>query len=444
MELQALKTLLQNSGVVGAGGAGFPTYAKLDPRADTVLLNCAECEPLLTLHRQLLARRAPEILSAFAAVAETLGAKQAIVCVKAEYQATVEAVRQVLPAYPAMRLAELASVYPTGDEVVLIYEATGRVVRPGGLPIEQGVVVFNVETMFNIHRALESGAPVVDKLVTVAGAVKSPVTVRVPIGTPIGELLAMAGGAAIANPALLVGGPMMGNLGSEAQPVTKTTNAVLVLPPDHSLVLARTASASISLKRAASVCCQCQSCTDLCPRNALGHPIQPHLFMRAAANNDFRDANVFLDTMFCCGCGICELYACPQSLAPRTLITIYKNGLRQAGIKPPQDAAFGPVKEERPFRRVPEPRLAARTGLAPYEHPAPLDAALRPVKRVTVRFSQHIGSPAQPVVAVGEDVARGQVIGAPGKGLSVAIHAPICGRVVACNPQFAILERKEE
>lgn len=440
MELDELKNLLQNCGVVGAGGAGFPSYGKLSPKADTVLLNCAECEPLLKLHQQLLEKHAPEILSALDTVAKTIGAKRVFVCAKAEYKHTADALHQAAPAYPEMRVSLLDSIYPTGDEVVLIYEVTGRVVRPGGLPIEAGVVVFNVETMYNIYRALNGARPVTDKLVTVTGAVKSPITVRVPIGTAIEELIAMAGGATVPEPAYLIGGPMMGNLGSDKQPVTKTTNAVLVLPADHQLVLSRTASASIELKRAASACCQCQCCTDLCPRHALGHPIQPHLFMRAAANGDFREVNVFVDTLFCSGCGVCELYACPQSLSPRTLITNYKNGLRKAGVKPPQDAPQEPVQPMRAYRTVPEKRLSARVGLAKYEVDAPLDETLRRPERVKILFSQHIGAPAKPVVEKGARVHRGDLIAAPAQGLSVGIHASICGSVLEINDHFAILQ----
>ena len=269
---------------------------------------------------------------------------------------------------------------------MLIYEVTGRVVRPGGLPIEAGVVVFNVETMYNIYRATQLGAPVTDKLVTVTGEVNRPVTVRVPIGTSIEDVVAMAGGAKINNPEYLIGGPMMGNLGSPKQPVTKTTNAVLVLPAEQQLVLNRTANTSIELKRAASACCQCESCTDMCPRHLLGHPIQPHLFMRAAANNDFRDKNVFLNTMYCSGCGVCELYACPQSLSPRTLITNYKNGLRKAGVPVPKDAEAAPVVHLRSFHTVPKKRLQARVGLTKYDSEAPLDDLLRKVKRVKILF----------------------------------------------------------
>ena len=440
MQLEELKARLQSCGVVGAGGAGFPTYGKLSEKADVILLNCAECEPLLKLHQQLLERHTPEILSALDTVAKALDVREVRVCVKAEYEHTVEAVEQCLPSYPGMALTLLDSVYPMGDEVVLIYEATGRVVRPGGLPIEEGVVVFNVETMYNVYRAVTEERPVTDKLVTVTCAVKDPITVRVPIGASIGDVVAMAGGATVPDPAYLIGGPMMGNVGSAAQSVTKTTNAVLVLPRDHQLVHSRSSNPSIDLKRAASACCQCQSCTDLCPRHALGHPIEPHLFMRAAANQDFRDANVFVDTMFCCGCGVCELYACPQSLSPRTLITNYKNGLRKAGVAVPKDVTADGVESLREYRKVPEKRLAARVGLAQYESPAPLDDTLRRVDRVTVLFSQHIGAPAVPVVKKGQQVSPGEVLAQPGKGLSVAIHASVSGRVLEVNERCAVLQ----
>lgn len=443
MELETLRVLLQRSGVVGAGGAGFPTYGKLTDKADTVLLNCAECEPLLKLHQQLLAQHAPEILSALQMVAQAMGAQHVYVCAKSEYKSTTQALHESMGAYPDMRLELLDSIYPTGDEVILIYEVTGRVVRPGGLPLEVGVVVFNVETMYNIFCAVEQDAPVVSKLVTVTGEVETPITVRVPLGVALEEVVAMAGKTKLADPAYLVGGPMMGTLGNPKQPVTKTTNAILVLPQTHLLVLNRTSSASIGLKRAASACCQCESCTDMCPRHLLGHPIKPHLFMRAAANQDFRDINIFLDTMYCSGCGVCELYACPQSLSPRTLITTYKTNLRAKGIPVPKDAQGGEVAHRRAFRTIPEKRLQARVGLTQYDVPAPLDNRVRLAERVKVLMRQHIGAPAVPIVQKGAIVQCGEMIAQPGKGLSVAIHAPITGAVLEVNEGFIRIEAKE-
>lgn len=433
MEIQALKQILRESGVVGAGGAGFPTYAKLDERAEVILMNCAECEPLLTLHRQLLERRAEEILRTFDGIAETVGAKEAIIGIKREYQAALQAVDRYIDAYPRMRVQLFDGVYPMGDEVVLIYEATGRVIRPGGLPIEEGVAVFNVETVYNVFRATEQGIPVLDKLVTVVGEVERPVTVRVPIGARVGDVAACGGAITAKEPAYLIGGPMMGNLGDEETVVTRTTNAIIVLEQSHTLIRRRNRNAAIDLKRAASSCCQCETCTSLCPRHALGHPIEPHRFMRSAANRDFQDTSVFLNTFFCSSCGLCENFSCPQGLSPRSLIADYKQGLKKAGVKPPADVVPAPVKESRKYRLAPEERLAARLGLTKYETEAPLKEDWRGqgrIRKVRIPLLQHIGAPAVAIVEKGEAVRAGQCIAKPGQGLSVGIHASVNGRVL--------------
>lgn len=433
MTAEQLSRILKENGIVGAGGAGFPTYAKIDQRAETILLNCAECEPLLRLHRQLLCLHTQQILDAFAQIAATVGAKEAIIGVKAEYQETVEALKQYVPRYPNMRIHLLQSAYPMGDEVVLIYEATGKVISPGGLPIEAGVAVFNVETVYNVSRALNGGHPVTDKLVSVVGEVKKPRTVRVPLGLSLGETVTLAGGEkeefAPEELAYLVGGPMMGRLGSRQDAVTKTTNAILVLPKGHPLIQKRLMPASVGMKRAASACCQCETCTDLCPRHNLGHPIEPHRFMRAMSSHDSRDTAAYQNLFFCSGCGVCELFACPQGLSPRTLIAECKDGLKKAGLKAPSGVVPSPVTEAREFRKVPEMRLTARLGLSAYESKALLDDNVQQAKRVKEPLSQHIGAPALCIVSRGERVEAGQVIAQAAQGLSVPIHASISGVV---------------
>ncbi|NCB92286.1 MAG: NADH-quinone oxidoreductase subunit J [Clostridia bacterium] len=442
MDIKELQKIIQENGVVGAGGAGFPTYVKIDERANTILLNCAECEPLLKLHRQLLEKHAYEIMKTFHVIAETVGAKEAIIGVKKSYKDTVNALNQYVEEFPEMRLALLDEVYPMGDEIVLIYEATGRVVRPGGLPIEEGVAVFNVETVYNIYRAVEKKHPVTDKLVSVVAEVEHPVTVRVPIGTSLQEVVAMAGKTTVKDAVYFVGGPMMGNIGTKNQPVTKTTNAVLVLPEDHMIVQKKMRKPSIDMKRAASICCQCRTCTDLCPRHNLGHPIDPALFMRAAANQDFQDLNPYLNANFCSSCGICEMYACPQSLAPRSLLADMKVGLKKAGVKPPQGVVPVPVKESREYRKVPEERLMARLALTKYDKEAPIDDTVAEVKKVSINLSQHIGAPAQPIVTIGDKVVIGQMIAKPAQGLSVAIHASIAGMVTDVTDRAIVIEAK--
>ena len=151
MEIKELQDIIQQNGVVGAGGAGFPTYMKLTDKANTILMNCAECEPLLKLHRQLLEKHAYEIMKTFHMIQETVGASEAIIGIKKSYVQTIHALNQHIEEFPRVKIHLLDEVYPMGDEVVLIYETTGKVVRPGGLPIESGVAVFNVETVYNVY-----------------------------------------------------------------------------------------------------------------------------------------------------------------------------------------------------------------------------------------------------------------------------------------------------
>lgn len=441
MEIKELSNILQQNGIVGAGGAGFPTYAKLDERAETIILNCAECEPLLRLHRQLLEKHAREIVETFHMIGQTVGAKDIIIGIKKAYKKTIEALNECIGDYEGVRLGLLDEVYPAGDEVVLIYEVTGKVVRPGGLPIESGVAVFNVETVYNVYRAMKHNTPVVDKLVSVVAEVNNPITVRVPIGCTIEEVVAMAGGVTTPNAVYFIGGPMMGNIGTGAQAVTKTTNAVLVLPENHLIIQKKKSKASIDLKRAAASCCQCTMCTDLCPRHLLGHPIEPHKFMQAATCKDMQKTEIFINTMFCCSCGLCELYSCMQGLSPRSLMAEYKVGLRANGIKPPQGVEAKAVGPEREYRKVPMERLMARLDLTKYDREAPLDDDVVDMKRVKIMLSQHIGAPASAVVKSGDKVEIGQVIAEPGKGLSVAIHASISGTVTEVNDKYVIIEK---
>ncbi len=440
MEIKELSRIIKDNGVVGAGGAGFPTYVKIDERANTIIMNCAECEPLLKLHRQLLQLYAKEILETFSLIADTVGAAEAIIGIKAEYKQAIEALHQYIELYPNVRLHLLQGVYPMGDEVILIYEATGKVIRPGGLPIEAGIAVFNVETVYNIYRGLQNGEPVVDKVVSVVGEVENPITVRVPLGCSIEEVVSTAGKLTTEHPVYMLGGPMMGKICSRYDTVTKTTNAILVLPENHLIVQKKNRTASIDMKRAASACCQCQMCTDLCPRHALGHPIEPHKFMRSAANKDFQDANVFINTLFCSSCGLCEMYACPQGLSPRTLMDEYKTGLRKAGVKIAKDSETTTIKESREYRKTPEERLTARLGLSRYDKPAPLYDNVVSVLKVKELLSQHIGLPAKALVKAGDMVYRGQVIGRETEGISVPVHASVSGRVTDVTERYIMIE----
>ena len=438
MLIDELKEIARQNGIVGAGGAGFPAYAKMTDAADTVILNCAECEPLLQLHKQLLAGHAEEIIRMLDEVRETLGAKEAVVGIKSEHKHTIHILEEVLRDYPKVRICALKAAYPMGDEVILIYEATGRVIKPGGLPIDERVVVYNTETMYNLYRAVHLKMPVTDKLISIVGEVEHPLTVSVPLGITVKDAVSLAGRITTANPAYLMGGPMMGRLGTENTIITKTTNAIIILPENHKVIMRMNKNLEIERKRAASSCCQCRTCTEMCPRHALGHPIEPHRIMRAVANHDTEDLSVYTNTAYCSSCGLCENYACPQGLSPRSVIAEFKNGLRAAGIRT-EKREPGKVAADREWKKAPVSRLKARLGLSAYDVPAPLTEEEVPAKRVRILTSQHIGAPARPVVQENDTVKKGQKLAEAAEGLSVAIHSSIDGVVEQVSEKEIII-----
>ena len=435
MELNELKNLLRESGVVGAGGAGFQSYAKLSDKADTIILNCAECEPLLKVHRQVLEECTYEVLSAMDKIVKASGAENGIIAIKAHYKAAIKAIENEISEFPEIKIHLLESVYPAGDEIILIKEVTGKTVDPGKLPLSVGVVVCNVESVYNIYRAM-NGKPVMSKYVTVAGEVKHPMTICVPIGTSVSDLIKQAGGLTREDVEYISGGPMMGKIINPNEVVTKTTNAIIVLPADHNVILNKNRSAKINLRRAMSVCCQCRSCTELCSRHVIGYPVEPHLVMRVLSNGGKGDAQVLLNSLFCSSCGLCETYSCPQDLSPRAMIAEIKNLARQNGIKPPENVKPAVVKDA-DLKKVSVDRLTSRLGLKKYDVPAPmLHEGFMP-HSVKILLSQHLGAPAVPCVSEGDEVKRGDVIAkAPEKALGVNIHASINGKVTVVNSKY--------
>ena len=228
MKLEELSQIMKSHGVIGAGGAGFPSGNKLNANADTIILNCAECEPLFKLHRQLLATYTHEIMTALLHVKEAVGAKEVIIALKPSYKEAIDRVNFYLPSFDNFRISLLPKIYPVGDEIILIYETTGRVVKPGKLPISEGVIVYNVETMLNTYYAVEEDKNVTDKYITITGEIKNPGTFKVPVGITIKEAVALTGGEKSENCMYLGGGLMTGNIVRPDDTVTKKLNAVLV------------------------------------------------------------------------------------------------------------------------------------------------------------------------------------------------------------------------
>lgn len=430
-----LAEVIRDAGVVGAGGAGFPTHIKAQGKADIVLANGAECEPILRVDK-LMMRHCPEkIVKGLAAMVDAVGAKEGVICLKKKYTEAIEALTGAVRGADKIRLFLLDNYYPAGDEQQIVYEVTGRVVPTGGIPLDVGAVVSNVSTLINIADALE-GKPVTDKYLTVGGEVKRPVTLRVPIGTPYSAVLAAAGGPeTLDGYTLIIGGPATGTLSRDMeQTVTKTTGGILVFPSDHPLIRKKTDHGDMDLRLTKAACSQCTMCTDLCPRNALGLGVEPHKAMRAAF---MRQGNLLGDVngiFSCCDCGLCTYYACNFGLSPSRMMARMKEGLRKGGLKPEKKVK---TRVSPDFVKVPTSRLIARMGIASYDVDTPFDDQGLPIGLVRIPLRMHVGAPSVPVVKEGDTVQKGQLIAEiPEGALGARVHASIGGRVSAVTDRY--------
>jgi Na+-translocating ferredoxin:NAD+ oxidoreductase RnfC subunit len=426
---------VREHGVVGAGGAGFPTYVKLGAAVDTLVVNAAECEPLLHKDKEILRRHADLVIAGARLAREAVGAARIIVGIKAKYSSVIEAIRRCDDCGD-LEIHPLGDFYPAGDEFVLVRETTGRVIPPGGLPLDVGVMTSNVETLFNVAR----DRPVITKFLTVGGAVRRPCTVEAPLGVSFAHLLEAAGGPSVERFAVIAGGVMMGTLVEDlSTPVTRTTGGLLVFPEDHRLVARYRRDWSAVARIGRSACDQCSFCTELCPRYLLGHPIQPHISMRTLGFALW-EPEYAAHNAFCCECNLCSLYSCPEDLDPKEVCATLKRRAREAGVRW-EGTGRGPHPMVE-YRRAPLTRLFAKLDLNRFENRGPL-TPLAPPERVRILLQQHIGAPARPVVAVGDRVRAGQVLGRPPEdALGVPIHASIDGRVVAVESSWIELERE--
>ncbi len=421
----------QQAGIVGAGGAGFPTYVKLQSQAEIYLVNAAECEPMLKVDQQLMTTHAASLVRGLAYGMRATGAKEGIIALKAKYQAAIAALTPLLAEH--MRIHILPDVYPAGDEVITIWQATGRRVPAGQIPISIGVVVNNVQTLINLARALDDDAPVTTRTLTINGAVNRPMTITVPLGVSYRQVLELAGGITIADYGILNGGPMMGKLvQSLDDTVTKTTGGLLVFPAEHLLIKRRQRSDEEILAMARSVCEQCRLCTDLCPRHIIGHELSPHLLVKSMNYKNFAEKSTLLSALTCSECSVCESYACPVEISPMRINRMLKQQLRAQGAK--YEGELNSADPMASYRLVPINRLVSRLNLAPYYHQAPLTSLNWQAQNVSISLRQHIGAPSVPCVNVGDKVSCGDCIAnAAENALSVPQHASINGSITAVD-----------
>ncbi len=434
--------MARNSGIVGAGGAGFPTHVKLSAKVQTYIVNAAECEPLLRVDQQLMKVYPEKLVHGLQLGMKATGAKRGIIAVKRKYKNAIKKLTQAIKADSRIEIFLLEDVYPAGDEHVLVYEALGKIIPESGLPLDIGVVVNNVYTLINLAEASE-GKPIVSRYVTVTGAVKNPSTMEFPIGTSILDTIKAAGGATIDDYQVLINGPMMGRIIDPKKPITKLTSGVIVLPEDHFVVRMKNERISSKVIVTKAACIRCQLCTEVCPRYLLGHELYPDKVMRGIAWGAPERPEYMTGTFLCVECGACTYYGCPMGLDPCKMMTEVKGQLRGEGLKNTHTRKVLSIHPERKYRKLPVKRLISRLDLLNYDHDCPIKKRKIQVKQVSIPLKQHIGDPAIPIVKVGETVEKGALIGKiPDGSLGAVIHASISGVIRHIGQEIVIEKTK--
>lgn len=289
---------IQDGGIVGMGGAGFPTHVKLSPKMpekiEYVLVNGAECEPYLTSNYRKMLDEPEEIVEGLRIMLALFENAKGYICIEDNKQDCIEKMKELVKDIPRMEVKELLTKYPQGGERTLIYATTGREINSSMLPADVGCVVDNVDTVAAIYRAVILGEPVIDKVITVTGdGIKTPKNFKVCTGTDLAEVVEAAGGLKEGVSKVIAGGPMMGFAMYDLHvPCTKTTSACLCLKEDPVSKAKQTA------------CINCGRCVNVCPGGVI-----PARLATFAEHGDMESFQKF-DGMECCECGCCS-YICP-------------------------------------------------------------------------------------------------------------------------------------
>ncbi len=307
-DYQSLVEAIQLSGVVGLGGAGFPTFVKLNvkelDKIEEVVINAAECEPYITSDTRTMLDKPDYIFKAIEACRKFMGIKRFIIGIEDNKKEAIKVMKEHAAKTDGVEVRVLPSIYPQGGEKVLVYNTTGKIIPKGGLPLDVGVIVVNVTTLAFCAEYLETGMPLIEKCVTVDGsAVKHPANVIVPIGTPIENLFEACGGLKCEPAKIIYGGPMMGiAVPSTDTPVLKMTNAIIAMDEKEATPPKTTP------------CINCGNCLRHCPFR-----LDPKGIMSAYNIGD-GEALEALNVDLCMECGCCS-YVCP---AKRPLVQTNK------------------------------------------------------------------------------------------------------------------------
>ncbi|BAN35791.1 RnfABCDGE type electron transport complex subunit C [Sulfuricella denitrificans skB26] len=353
----AVRARLRDAGIVGLGGAVFPTHVKLSPgqqKIKTLILNGAECEPWITSDDLLMRERAAEIVAGIKIMAHLIQPKEVLIGIEDNKPEAIVAMKAACQG-TGFEVVTVPVLYPSGGEKQLIKMLTGKEVPSGQRTVNTGVLCSNTGTAYTMHRAVDHGEPVISRIVTITGNVAKPQNFEALLGTPLSELVQLAGGARPETSHYLIGGPMMGfGMNNLDAPLTKATNCLIAVSP-----------ALFPPKPAAMPCIRCTQCAQACPCN-----LQPQELFWFSQSKNFDKARAY-NLFDCIECGCCD-YVCPSHIP---LVSFFRFAKSEIATQDREIMAAEQAKQRFEFKQMREEREKAEKAARMAEKTAAARAA---------------------------------------------------------------------
>ena len=432
---------MRNAGVVGTDKLAMPSYVKLSSKADLIIANGAESEPLLQSEKSLLKENPELIIDGIKIAMEATGALKAVIAIRSSEKERMNHLNDILKKESNIEVFYLEDFYPSGDDPILVYEVTKKLIPEGKTPLDEGIVVEKLLSFAWMYQGYH-GKPVTERPVSVIGEVHQPQVAWFPIGTLYKDVLKLAGGITIdpSRAVIFDGGPLQGEVVKDLNNgIGKTTSAVMVLPKDHVISKIKMKSLEEMVRQHQGVSDESSLLDDLCPRNQLGYDIFPSKVMRNFHFPELLTSSHVKSSNLCNDCSLCEfLGSSSLSESPRLAYKEFQKSLERLGGR-----ITGEVQEKRKVRsaynhnKVSCSHLAKRIQVEKYES---FNRSILPKKspqKVRVPVTRHKGIPAQPVVVEGQSLRMGDVIAfSPLGELGTTYHASIPGKVGEVNDRW--------
>ncbi len=433
---------MRNAGVVGTDKFAVPTYVKLSSKADLVIANGAESEPLLHSEKSLLYEKPGLIIDGIKIAMEATGALKAVIAVRSSEKERMSYLSALLKEEEDIDLFFLEDFYPSGDDPILVYEVTKKLIPEGKTPLDEGIVVEKLLSFAWMYQGYH-GKPVTERPISVVGEVQKPQVSWFPIGTLYKDVLKSAGGTTLdlKDAVVFDGGPLQGEIVKDLNVgIGKNTSAVMVLPKDHKVSKVKMKSLEEMILQNQGVSGDSSMMEDLCPRYQLGYDIHPSEVMKSFHFPLTMKSATLSSAYLCNDCSLCEFVGSSTlNESPRLVYSEFLKGLARQGKKKPLESSkkIKKVRSNYEYNKVSCSHLTRRIQVEKYDS---FNRSILPKtnpQKVRVPVTRHKGTPAQPVVVEGQSLRMGDVIAfSPPGELGTTYHASIPGRVSEVNDHW--------